>query len=996
MLLKAVLSLFIKCCSLYYARRTPVKLKDIESIILKHSSNFMIEEGKKLYKEDVVGKIKGKNIEDIYHIYGEIKENQDTTIVTHIKINKIKEELEGVKCTCNNFKVVSKGKSNFICEHIIATMYKFLYLKGVRQSEFSKPQAKTLEKRSSTALERIKRKIENRNVYYESGYGIGREIFRISQDKLKDYLIKINAKRIKFTYDTLEIIAPVLNKDLPLSFTLKMRDNKIVLTTHKKLPKFLDNKGEVALFNNELYITNKKQMELYLPLYKKFKLQGAILYSKNIDNYNKLLNLLSRISKEIHIREELREFVNGNSKPKLYLSKKNNDIYCKAYVNYGDSHINILEKESGRYGHFRDESREAILSMKLERYGFIKDEGKFKFLGSDEDLFSILKDTSSGIYEIGEVAFNEEFKNIKIYDSSYLNIKFYKEDNNFIVSCFGSCSEESTLQDIYESYKLGRKFYKDKENNFIDLKAPGIKEFFYMIEALDIDLCKKEEYICENKLFCFKELYEKNNFNFMKDNESLRELQSIFSKIQNINESTPKNFKGELRAYQLKGLNWLKSIGTLGMGGILADDMGLGKTIQCIAFILSEKHKKSLIVCPTSLIYNWRAEFKSFAPSIRVGILHGDKKKRIETIKNIENYDVVLTTYGTLKSDIELYNALNFDYLIIDEAQNIKNSKAMISKTVKEIEAKVKLALTGTPIENNLLELWSIFDFVMPGYLGSEKKFQEKFLFSGEEGVERLRILIRPFILRRSKEMVLKELPDKIERKHFVEMEIKQNRLYNSLVKRVTEELDKNNKIEVFSYLTKLRQICLEPSLVVPSYNEESCKITYTMELLKKNKKENKKTILFSQFTSVLDKLENHLNHEDIKFLRIDGSTKSKDRLEIANKFNNEENIKVILISLKAGGTGLNLTSAKVVVHFDPWWNPAVEDQATDRAHRIGQKNIVEVVKLITRNTIEEKIVLMQENKKQLIDSIITGELHSSSYINKLCKEDIIELFSGS
>ena len=430
--------------------------------------------------------------------------------------------------------------------------------------------------------------------------------------------------------------------------------------------------------------------------------------------------------------------------------------------------------------------------------------------------------------------------------------------------------------------------------------------------------------------------------------------------------------------------------------------MGLGKTIQTISFLMFKKEKLkkkpiSLIVTPTSLIYNWKNEFDTFAPSLNVVLVHGNKKDRNKILENLDYVDVVITTYGTLRNDLESYLGKTFNYCIIDEAQNIKNPIAQSTEAVKSINAKVKFALTGTPIENNLFELWSIFDFIMPGYLYSKTRFSELFM-NTEDNSYNLKKLIQPFILRRTKSEVMKELPDKIEKKFFVELNNDQKEIYRSYVKDIQEKMVdkdiKKDKIVIFSYLTKLRQICLDPRVLLDNYNKKSSKIETTIELLNDYIINGHKILLFSQFTTVLKNLGKELSKNNITYSYIDGSIPAEERLKLVDEFNNTDENKVFLISLKAGGTGLNLTSADVVIHFDPWWNPAVENQASDRAHRYGQKNVVEVIKLISRGTIEEKILKLQESKNELIDEFINGDLSNGNFLKSLSDNDIINLFA--
>ena len=344
---------------------------------------------------------------------------------------------------------------------------------------------------------------------------------------------------------------------------------------------------------------------------------------------------------------------------------------------------------------------------------------------------------------------------------------------------------------------------------------------------------------------------------------------------------------------------------------------------------------------------------------------------------------------------IDFYENEVFDYCIIDEAQNIKNPKAQNTKVIKEINAKVKFALTGTPIENTIVELWSIFDFIMPGYLFDESSFKEKFMHRDEDELEELKILINPFILRRLKRDVISELPEKIEKKYYVQMTSDQRLAYKNYMKDVKLSIKngEEDKVTIFSYLTRLRQICLDPSLVDENYNGKNGKINTAIDIIEDIIESKYKILVFSQFTSVLKKLRKELIERGIESKYLDGTTVAKERISLVNEFNESKEAQVFLISLKAGGTGLNLTSAKFVMHMDPWWNPAIEDQATDRAHRIGQKNIVEVIKLIAKDTIEENIIKLQEDKREIINSVISDDSLNINNISKLTNEEILDLF---
>ena len=544
---------------------------------------------------------------------------------------------------------------------------------------------------------------------------------------------------------------------------------------------------------------------------------------------------------------------------------------------------------------------------------------------------------------------------------------------------------------IFESYKENYKYHLLPDNSYIDLKDNDLHKALQLIDILGIagDLSKFK--IPDNKAMFLYEITEDEDLHFI---NGRKYINNVIKKFEKNNEKyeIPNNLINVLRDYQVEGYNFFSTLSNFGFGGILADEMGLGKTIQTLAFLSSRKDKKSIVITPTSLIFNWKNEFEKFAPEIRLGIAYGSKSTRDKIIENINEYDVILTSYSTYRNDIEKYEDMSFDFCIIDEAQNIKNPDSIISKSIKKINAKVRFALTGTPLENNLLELWSIFDFIMPGYLYNKKKF-EKIFSNNQKNINDLKQLIKPFMLRRTKKEVIEELPDKIEQKFFVEMEKEHKRVYKSFVNLIKRRIIENNEdnMTVFSYLTKLRQLSIAPEIIVKNYNGKNSKLDMLINIIKENN--DRKILVFSQFTKVLNLIGNRLECENISFSYIDGKTDAKKRLQLVEEFNNTDKNRVFLISLKAGGIGLNLTSASMVIHFDPWWNPAVEDQASDRAHRFGQKNVVDVIKLITKNTVEEKVIAMQEDKKELIGDIINTNLESEICLNKLTRDEIIDLF---
>ena len=439
-----------------------------------------------------------------------------------------------------------------------------------------------------------------------------------------------------------------------------------------------------------------------------------------------------------------------------------------------------------------------------------------------------------------------------------------------------------------------------------------------------------------------------------------------------------------------------------------------GKTIQVLAVILSyineqkknnQKPLPSMVACPSSLTLNWLGEVQKFTPTLKALVISGSALEREKKIKDIEKYDIIITSYDSLKRDIDLYDEkmYQFKYMIADEAQYIKNNNTQNAKAIKNIKAEARFALTGTPIENSLSELWSIFDFIMPGYLFKYRKFKELYELAivkenNQAKMQKLKKMIEPFVLRRIKKEVLTELPDKTVTVLYNEMEEEQQKIYLSYLaqakKEVADEIQmngfENSQIKILALLMRLRQICCHPSLFLQDYEGKSSKLEQCIEVIEDATKGGHKILLFSGYTSMFPIIEKELKKKQINYLKLTGQTKVTDRIELVDKFNEDKEIKVFLISLKAGGTGLNLTGADMVIHYDPWWNLSAENQATDRTYRIGQKNNVQVYKLITKNSIEEKIYELQKKKEKLVDNMLSTQ---NTFINQLSKEDIMELF---
>lgn len=1067
----------------------PLNLDIFMKNLVRRTSSFTREQGKKLIQEAYVKDVKGKSIDGIYHIYGSVlNDDKNWDYNTHIKINMKNSDIIGTNCSCETFKENSKHIKNYVCKHISATNDVFYSLakKKMQKNKLksnNKPKLvkekneehKGKEKRFLSLDINIKHMVKEGVTLFNCEFRIGAgnlnlildlkdflyknslkkplkfndgftynplkdefleedkrvlqfvashkdmisgRYLRLKQNNLKDFLKLIDEKKkINFNFNSINYEVKVKKENVPVALTLKEGKEGFILSHHKKFPVILNNLGDVMFFDRNLYIPRKRQLEYYIPIHKLFLKNNTITYKKSLENLRSLLEELKNISKNIVLDENIRAFKEKLMKTTFNLYKNKEKIYCNVKIDYCGYIIDLIRDEKDN-SFLRDLKSEKYIEFQLERFKFIKREEDFCFIGSEEEIYELFSNGIKRLRELGEVLLSEELKAFKVLDSSLISSEL-KELSNFYKLKFDFGDFElRELRESIEAMKRGDRFYRTKKV-YLDLEDPGIVNFLNLLEDLGLENIKDNEvYIDKSKVLYIQEKLKDRNLSFIKGGNVLQEIVGKLLNKEFKRKLVPKALNAELRPYQKEGFKWINEITDLGFGGVLADDMGLGKTLQIIAFLLSQKKSKSIVVVPTSVIYNWMDEFEKFAPSIKIGLVHGSKSKRDKVLrdfkrglgikveeenlkeKSYEKYDVLLTTYGTLKNDEKAYENLSFDYCIIDEAQNIKNPAAQATLSVKNIKSRCNIALTGTPIENNLMELWSIFDFVMPGYLFTKDRFRERFILD-ESNLSELKSLITPFILRRLKEDVLSELPEKLEKKYLVEMKGKQKQLYSFYVKAIKNQLNENksseksgrDKINLFAYLTKLREICLDPSLVVPDYTGGSSKLTVVKEIVKDASESGKKILLFSQFTSVLQKIEEDFKKEDISYLYLDGETSAKDRVERVKKFNEDSNIKVFLISLKAGGVGLNLTSASVVIHFDPWWNPAVEDQATDRAHRFGQENKVEVIKLVAKDTIEEKIVLMQEDKRELIKSLMDGKTMDGKVLKRLTEEEISKLF---
>jgi len=695
----------------------------------------------------------------------------------------------------------------------------------------------------------------------------------------------------------------------------------------------------------------------------------------------------------------------------FYLDAEKGNVTCQPKARYGEVECSLLDWQSAGLPveDYRDSFREQETLGLLQSYFPAVDaaQGVLHCDGREDTIYRLLDSGVDTLLQLGEVKSTDRFLRLKIRKQPKVSVGVSVESDIMNLTVTSEDLTPQELLDILYSYKSRKKYFRLKNGDFLNIENDNFEELAAMLEVLHVS--PKEFVKGKMQLPVYRALYldkmlEKNESIYAERDRHFKALVKEFKTVSDSEFEVPESLKQVMRNYQIFGYKWLRTLGSYGFGGILADDMGLGKTLQMISVLLSAKEEGtagiSLIITPSSLVYNWQEELARFAPSLSVCAVTGTKNEREEKIRQYRDYDVLVTSYDLLKRDIAEYEDKEFLYQVIDEGQYIKNHETAAAKSVKVIKSRLRFALTGTPIENRLSELWSIFDYLMPGFLYGYDTFRREFenpitKNKEEEAIKSLKRMVAPFILRRLKKDVLKDLPDKLEEVRYAKMEDKQQKLYDGqvvhmldMVKGQSDESFRKNKLQILSELTKIRQICCDPALLLEDYDGESAKREACMELIHSAIEGEHKMLVFSQFTSMLELLERDLKREKIPYYKITGATPKEERLKLVHSFN-KDTTPVFLISLKAGGTGLNLVGADVVIHYDPWWNLAVQNQATDRAHRIGQTKAVAVYKLIVKNSIEEKIMHMQETKKNLADEILNGENGS---IVGMSRQELLEL----
>lgn len=866
--------------------------------------------------------------------------------------------------------------------------------------------------------------------YGYSGYGLDGEkkFIRLTPPAMDELFELLNGEEISigsfgsqpvttfledFTPDFSIEIKEVKGQD---GYELTLPDCQYVLG-QRHLYLFCDDESDFGLkhdINNTLCRFNQEVSQKLAGLVDTLSGKVQSLSIAKADMPSFCVNVLSELENVLTIKgdiEKINQYIPEELTVKMYFDSPHNDeVTALVKYQYGEVEFDPYGDKIPSLGIIRNEKQERRIQMALGKYfNFYDSEKKLWYLqGSDEKLYHFVTDGIEEMARLGEVFASDRFKNMGVKRPSQMSIGVRLESNLLKIDIDTKELPLNEVMDALQQYNLKRKYYRLKDGGFLKLEEEGFSELAEMIEGLG--LSKKELSLGKISVPKYRAMYLDGLFKNSKhvNFERNGNFKSLIKNMKNIDDSeltVPKELTSIMRNYQKYGYQWLSVMDECGFGGILADDMGLGKTLQMISLILAKKEQgeehQALVVCPASLVLNWKNEIDKFAPTLVAEAIIGNLSERKELLSRMDEYDVIITSYDLLKRDIDFYKDNVFRYQIIDEAQYIKNHGTQNAKAVKLIQSKQRFALTGTPVENRLSELWSIFDFLMPLYLSTYPRFKDRFeteIVKNGNGqkLQMLSRLVSPFMLRRLKGNVLKELPEKVESVVYMQMEGEQKKLYLANLMKTKEELTKGlrqnkfetNKIAILAMLTRLRQICCHPALCYDDYKEGSAKMESCIELLMEAAGGGHKVLLFSQFTTMLELIRARLEKENISYYMLTGSTPKEERIDLVDKFN-DNRVQVFLISLKAGGTGLNLTGADVVIHYDPWWNIAAQNQATDRTHRIGQKNSVQVYKLIEKGTIEEKILNLQEKKKDLADAIVKDDMAG---ITAMSREELLEL----
>ncbi|MEG0293045.1 DEAD/DEAH box helicase [Enterococcus sp.] len=789
---------------------------------------------------------------------------------------------------------------------------------------------------------------------------------------------------------------PFSDQPLPLAFTLKPHDETSYELTQVHDFDHVYQAYRWGIFKGEIYQMTAEEMEICLTTMQLMKRldEPKIIYPKKELSllFRQVFPFLRQVG-QVDIDPEVYDAVSEAAlEVILYLRRKQGKIDVRVDYKYDDivfsSHTAFENNPEDAPEVLRDYQAESRVVQMLEQFQFKQDTqpGWQKEIPKGVQLFQFFNHEVPTLRQLGKIHVGKKLKEMYLDGEDFRPvIEVGQEDSWLNVSFDISGISENEVQEVLRSLLRQEAFYTLADGKVLSLMDEQFQETSRILQQLRQELKEgttKFEIPLHRGLQLQAHLGEKAQFS-----QSFDQLTKHLVDPSSFEATLPKNLQADLREYQVLGFRWLKMLSHYSFGGILADEMGLGKTLQTIAFLLSEKETKTkiptLIVTPASLTYNWQQEIKRFAPDLSSVVVHGTKEERQAILAGEK--DIYITSYTSLRQDVETYQTKKFTYLILDEAQMVKNSYTKTAQALQSLVIPVRFALSGTPIENNLDELWGLFQLIMPGFFPTRQKYRE---LTAEE----IARMVKPFVLRRDKKSVLKDLPEKIERNYYSGLTAEQKTVYLAYLQQMREEVSgmdsdtfRKNRISILAGLTRLRQICCDPRLFLDDYEGTSGKLEQVKMLVKTAIENNRRVLLFSQFTGMLSILEEVFAEMDISTFYLRGSTPPKERVDMVNAYNAGEK-EVFLISLKAGGTGLNLTGADTVILYDLWWNPAVEEQAAGRAHRMGQKKVVEVWRMIAEGTIEERMDALQQEKRELFQKVIQG---NETQLQQLTEEDI-------
>ncbi len=816
-----------------------------------------------------------------------------------------------------------------------------------------------------------------------SGASLSRMLPYLKETDTAIMLDGIKIHDILFLEDNPDILMDVTATDEDI--TISIGDRGLALTED----------GEWFLYENTIYHTDEDWRGYFMPVYSAAVLENRMqIVFRGANRMSFVKHLLpvlkNRRSVVIQGLDEL--IIDSAPFFDVYLDASEDAVSAVIVARYGSIPVTLGADGSGDKIILRDYDAESAV---LREFGAFSRTDKGYTLTDGDKIYEFASEGVKRLSQLAAMHYSTGFS--ALFDSSSVEFTAsvdYNEKIDLLEASFKSSLSDAELLEILSAIRLKKRFYRLKNGRFLDFEADERADMIRLLNRLDFsDTDVASGFKSVNKYYAMyldsvRGVTKKSGF------------KALIENMRSVSVSIPDELEGVLRGYQKSGIMWLKQLSFMGFGGILADDMGLGKTLQTLAFIHGEGLRTpTLIVTPSALMYNWQNELNRFIPDASSIIIDGPREERARRLEAIRDYEFVITSYPLLRRDTAMYKELEFEYFFIDEAQHIKNPRTMNARAVKRISARHRFAVTGTPIENSLSELWSVFDFIMPGYLYGLHEFRERYEYPIMHGADPslaldLRAKIKPFIMRRMKNEVLSELPERIEETIYADLTEPQKDMYSAFLTTAGAEAkeylaDGGSRMRILTLLMRLRQICCHPSLFDGGYRRDSGKLNLLKELIGDAIAGGHRILVFSQFTSMLAIISDELDRLGISSFYLDGKTPPRERADMTERFNGGEK-DVFLISLKAGGTGLNLTGADMVIHYDPWWNPAVTDQASDRVYRLGQTRAVQIIKLASRGTIEEKILKLQEKKRSLADDIIKT---NTATLSSLSDDEIMALF---